>query len=306
LAFWIFDAPATPDQIWTEPHSQLGYILNRSRRGINSLGIRERPVTRKQGEKRILVLGDSISFGNHSFPRLLERRFEIRTDPQSVTVEVFNAGIPGYTTYQEVTWYELFGHQIEPDLVLLQFCLNDTYLILSTVDKDGRLHATPDVWAHFAGVDPAWFRASRVVAFVIKGLTVVKANVALFFGTRYSFEAKVDFYRAWEDDAWVEIQNLLERLHNRVNHTGGKLAIVVFPYGQQLRPEYLDKDPDRVLMPQRKLREIANRLRIPLLDVFEIFRGRRDLLPDDIHPTAQGHALVAEEVYRFLQREALI
>src|SRR5262249_43088799 len=55
LAFWIFDAPATPDQIWTEPHSQLGYILNRSRRGINSLGIRERPVTRKQGEKRILV-----------------------------------------------------------------------------------------------------------------------------------------------------------------------------------------------------------------------------------------------------------
>ena len=308
VVFRIHDVWARPLRPWTEPHPQLGYLLKRDLPWVNSLGIRERPVTPKRG-RRLLVLGDSVAWGGgeRSFPRLLEQRIGASAAPAGAGIEVFNAGIPGYTTYQEVTWYELFGHRLRPDVVVLQFCLNDVYRILHTIDDYGRLHIAPEVWADFEGPFMGrWIRSSHFLSFVMNRSYRLKRAVSVHRERQYTFEARADFYRAWGDDGWIEIRDLVSRLRGRATRDGGTLAVVVFPFGQQLREDYLQRDRAYVLKPQGKLREIADHLHIPLLDLFATFRGHREYLPDDIHASEEARAVVAEELYRFLRRQGLL
>lgn len=308
LSFRIYEGWRQTKQPWTAPHPELGYILKQDLPWVNSLGIRERPAMPKR-RPRILVVGDSVAWAgdDRSFPRLLEQLINVDGRPGHLGVEVFNAGIPGYTTYQEVTWYELFGHRLKPDLVLLQFCLNDVPRILHTFDEYGRLPIAPEVWADFEGAFMGrWIRRSRFLTFVVERSYRLKRAVSVRRATSYSFNARIDFYRAWEDDGWIEIQNLIRRLRDRVTQDQGKLAILVFPFGHQLRSDYLERDEGYVLKPQRKMQEIADRLQIPVLNLFEVFRGHREYLYDDIHLSDEALPLIAGEVYRFLHRESLL
>ena len=97
----------------------------------NSLGFRdtrEYPLSKAPGTFRILVLGDSVTFGHGalyetSYPYLLEKRLrEWRPD---VKWEVWNLGIPGYNTAQELAYLNEVGERYAPDLVIVGFFLND-------------------------------------------------------------------------------------------------------------------------------------------------------------------------------------
>ena len=97
----------------------------------NSLGFRDRreySLTKDPGTFRILVLGDSVTFGHGalyetSYPYLLEQRLrEWRPD---VKWEVWNLGVPGYNTAQELAYLEEVGGRYSPDLVIVGFFLND-------------------------------------------------------------------------------------------------------------------------------------------------------------------------------------
>ncbi len=99
-------------------------------RGIsNGLGFRDRDhdVTKPPGVYRILVLGDSIAMGLRTddtddiFPSALERT--LRASGRNV--EVLNFGVSGYNTQQEVAMLADRGLAFDPDLVVLQYCLND-------------------------------------------------------------------------------------------------------------------------------------------------------------------------------------
>ena len=75
---------------------------------INNLGFRdprEYPLEKPPGTFRILVLGDSVTFGHGSlyettYPYLLEQR--LKQWRPSVNWQVWNLGVPGYNTRQEL------------------------------------------------------------------------------------------------------------------------------------------------------------------------------------------------------------
>ena len=52
-------------------------------------------------------------------------------------VEVVNAAIPGYTTHQERLLFESGLDDARPELVLLQYCLNDNHRFLHRFDAQG-------------------------------------------------------------------------------------------------------------------------------------------------------------------------
>ena len=98
---------------------------------INRLGFRddrEYSLAKAPGTFRIIVLGDSVTFGHGTlgettYPFLLERRLEAwRPD---VTWEVWNLGVPGYNTGQELAYLEEVGERYAPDLVIVGFYPND-------------------------------------------------------------------------------------------------------------------------------------------------------------------------------------
>ena len=100
---------------------------------INSLGLRDRREYRLEkptGTFRILVLGDSVTFGHgsvyeHTYPYLAEQLLkQWRPD---VRWEVWNAAEPGYNTSQELAQLYEVGPQFTPDLVIVGFYGNDVY-----------------------------------------------------------------------------------------------------------------------------------------------------------------------------------
>lgn len=97
---------------------------------FNRFGLRGPPIPsiKTPGEYRILFLGDSIVFGyllkNDETPVDLTRQaIEQRDAPRSV--RCINAGVTGYTTWQELDLLQYEGAAIEPDLVVLVFYVND-------------------------------------------------------------------------------------------------------------------------------------------------------------------------------------
>jgi len=120
--FWKYDSLLG----WAHEPGQEGIFETpqfRTTVRINEKGLRDRPHSyeRQSDIKRILVLGDSFAWGygveeSERFSQLLEKDFG---------VEVINAGVSGYSTDQELLWYENEGTKYETDLVLLVVTGND-------------------------------------------------------------------------------------------------------------------------------------------------------------------------------------
>lgn len=98
---------------------------------INSLGFRddrEYAVEKVPGTFRIIVLGDSVTFGHGTlssttYPFLLEQR--LKQWRPAVKWEVWNLGVPGYNTSQELAYLREVGERYQPDLVIVGFYPND-------------------------------------------------------------------------------------------------------------------------------------------------------------------------------------
>jgi GDSL-like lipase/acylhydrolase family protein len=98
---------------------------------INNLGLRDtRDYQLAKGPTtfRILVLGDSVTFGHgsvyeHTYPYLLEQRLEAWRP--EIDWQVWNAGVPGYNSAQELGYLRRVGAAFQPDLVIVGFYPND-------------------------------------------------------------------------------------------------------------------------------------------------------------------------------------
>src|SRR5215470_9799403 len=96
----------------------------------NSLGMRDEEAAPRKapGTFRVLALGDSCTYGSgvlvgDCYPNRLEARLNFAR--QKRVNEVLNAGCPGYTLYQGLTYLERDGFDLQPDLVTLAFGFND-------------------------------------------------------------------------------------------------------------------------------------------------------------------------------------
>jgi hypothetical protein len=122
----------SPDYGWT-PRPSFRYTLAGSETSINRLGYRGReyPPAHAPGRTRLVMLGDSVTFGfgvrdDETFSAVLES-----LDPG---LEVVNLGVQGYGTDQELLKLRKEGLAYRPDGVVLNVCLaND--LLDNAADK---------------------------------------------------------------------------------------------------------------------------------------------------------------------------
>jgi hypothetical protein len=133
---------------WDQQRGRPGFFLSDATRGqrlaagydgwfagvpvhINSLELRdprEYDLTKRPNTFRVLVLGDSVTFGHgsiyeHTYPYLTEQRLKAwRPD---IDWQVWNAAVPGYNTSQELAHLLEVGDRFRPDLVVVAFFDND-------------------------------------------------------------------------------------------------------------------------------------------------------------------------------------
>ncbi|MFA5156668.1 MAG: SGNH/GDSL hydrolase family protein [Candidatus Omnitrophota bacterium] len=95
-------------------------VINTNSKGIR--GIVEYDYEKPEGKKRILVLGDSFTFGvgvkdNETYPYFLQEMLP--------GAEVINFGVPGYGHDQMLIYLKEEGIKYKPDIVILGFLTGD-------------------------------------------------------------------------------------------------------------------------------------------------------------------------------------
>src|SRR6266478_3239918 len=121
-----------PDRPWLyglRPGAE-GSAANGVRYVVNADGFRDRRYARPKPPRtfRIVVLGDSIAFGyrvpmEDTFPKVLETT--LAALGAGLRIEVLNLAVSGYNPYTEAALFADVGVGYQPDLVLVQFCVND-------------------------------------------------------------------------------------------------------------------------------------------------------------------------------------
>ena len=153
---------------------RLVYELNPARRGVNSLGMRGPEVSPAELEGAFVVaaVGDSHMFStevrrnDRTIPARIQQRLAARW-PASKP-RVLNFGVPGYNTTQELALLEARVLDFEPQVIVLQYTVND-------------LHVCNYIWPRFPTLN-ALIHKSHFAVFAIKRLLYSP------FGQRHFFE----------------------------------------------------------------------------------------------------------------------
>jgi len=272
----------------------------------------------KNNKTRILILGDSTSFGNgveleDSYPELLRQNF-------NEEVEIINLGVPGYGINNEYLYYMNEGIKYNPDIVLLQFTLNDwgTHQIsedngFETIDKkhsfsvnnDGALILSEEenifrsthlfLLMRLRSYSLIYSRLRAVCSSLIYRLKKLKGNeIHLFFKSKDSLEYK---------EAYNGYSYILEKLKTGTN---AKIIIFMGPHKlylanpQEIKEKYnvdYEIEPEQT---KQSIKEIAENLEI---DVIEITSNDPDIfLKVDGHWTSRGNEMIANELYVKLKK----
>jgi lysophospholipase L1-like esterase len=274
----------------------------------NAEGFRDRDfaVPKPDGTYRILVLGDSFTWGigldvEETLPKQLERRLR-RERPD---LEVINASIPGQNTTHELATLREKGLRYEPDMVVLAYCLNDIEFDPAvTVGADG---ATPAVAP--AGASPAarallydptkglrgfvyWFQLrSRFVAFLVPRVGNLLRRVGLLKSAEFSWVEKT--FQGYTDDnlGWRESRGALAEMARECRERRLPLIVAIYPLFAQLH-EYRGKGAHETI------RSECERLGIPAVDLLGVFENRDAwefwVNFMDGHPNAKAHGLATE------------
>jgi lysophospholipase L1-like esterase len=286
---------------WLVRDPDLGYKLSPHNEGTNALGIRHSELAAGKPLHlfRVIVVGDSVAFERRGFVALLRERF---ASVRSGDVEVINASIPGYTTYQERRLLERDLMPLQPDLVIVQYCVNDNHRFLHELSPSGQWLITKEAERALAEAGPwpaNFLPSSRLLRMIRLRLL---ANWGKAAGA-FPWDTRGDVANAWRDETWPDLEDNLRIMRDRVRSTGGRFAIVAVPFGPQLQQEFLDRDRAYTLKPQRRLADVCARLGVPLLDVYDEFLQSRErrLFRDGIHLTPEGHEIVAAALVDFLR-----
>jgi lysophospholipase L1-like esterase len=185
---------------------------------INSLGLRDiefDPSQKPVGTVRTVMLGDSVTFGwgvlaEDTPSKLLETALNQTAGP--TRYEVVNTGVGNYNTQMEVAYFLSKGYELKPDVVVLNYFINDA-------------EPTPQR-------KQSWI-AEHSQAYVVLASAVDKAS-RLFFGK----SDWKDYYRnLYGDDrpGWVAAKDAIHSLASFCRENNIPLLVVNYPELHELK-----------------------------------------------------------------------
>ena len=309
-----------------EQHIDTGFLQEREKsllwqwppgNGRNMLGLRNREVSEKtKDECRILMLGDSLLYsGDTSSGALatavaednLNRKFA-----RNGRINVINAGIPGYTTYQELEFLKIHGLAMKPDIVVLGFVFNDVYeKYLHLPSNGGRKLGAFQPSVHLMHFNPytipgrlfGWSYLANDVAYRAEKIWGKLKNRHSPWKPVFSFEDQLDFFLAWKPYGWKNTNRLIGEMKDILDQHGIKFMVVSFPVVEQMDSYKRQLDPQYLLFPQKKIGDICQKHGILYSDLTQCLyqNGGKNLFQDYLHLNHKGNDVFATELTRLLE-----
>jgi lysophospholipase L1-like esterase len=275
---------------------------------VNSHGLRGPETTYKKPPAtfRILNLGDSVVMGwgvreENTYGRLLEARLN-EQGGGSGRFEVINAGVPGWNLENAFAYLQAEGLKYEPDLIVLGLTIANDIKGNSALLADNQpasikwLRANTYFWP-FLTVQLRWLEARAQDRDRIDVLNP-PADPDKYFPADPASEQ------------WKEFWDQVAAINGLAAEKKIPVVLVLFPL------EFQVIDENYSTLSQEVLTARANEAGIPVLDPLPAFRqaclekpGGQCRLEDRylfadvwMHPSAEGHKLIAQELEPFLIR----
>jgi lysophospholipase L1-like esterase len=245
-----------------------------------------------QGTTRVLAIGDSFTWGDKiakaedTWPYVMEAALK----RPGRRVEVINMATRGYTTVNEAEALRKLGWAFAPDVLVVQFYLNDT------------LPSGPN----FAREGDRWQFRTWPLAPV--GDDVLDAHSYFYSFLSTSFRSMQMGWRhadgyapLFADDfsGWQDCKTALREIAFRANEMHVPLLVVLFP---AFTPGKLDADTYPYAPIHRKVLAALDEIGVQALDLAPVFaKTGKDgkewwALPCDRHPSVAAQALAGEAI----------
>ena len=274
---------------------------------INSAGFRdyEYSFLKEKSTYRIVLLGDSMTFGpavamEDLYPKVLERLLNERASSRAWDVqkiEVLNFSVPGYNTIQEYEYLRTKIISYEPDLIILNFFMNDVVALngqvsshiksLTSVARSGLCNKIMNT---FYCIGSKSYFAQYLLSHV--------AVLARRAGVRQGYIS--DFKGAYDDENenWQECRKFLLKTKKIAKDNNASFMVVIIPFLSDLNDSH----------PLKKEIAIINNFclanGIDALNLFPYFYGYKAqslwINPINGHPNATACAVMAGAVNKYI------
>lgn len=240
---------------------------------------------KKENEIRIAAIGDSLTFGagiknvNDRFTNLLEAKL----NAAGKNVSVYNFGVPGVDTEEEIDMYRNKVKAFNPDIIVWQYYLND----IQTKDK---------------GESARIFQKNSKKSIVITKLS----DLSYFFDflywrltSRYANtfgDLNSSYLAQYHDEAKFnrhkeELNGIIDEMHA----DNKKVIVIIFPLLNLIGDNYPARDIHKKLDETFGLKNVEV---IDLLDSLGDKKGKELVASRfDAHPNEFVHSIAASKLY---------
>lgn len=305
------------------PEASGSYAAPEFHTGIthNAWGYRSPPVelARAPGRTRILVLGDSFTYGEGVEGH---ETFGARLQALRPELEVISTGMRGYGTNQELLLLRDEGLCFRPDVVVVAFFWND--LADNFKEVGAALGQAPGVVARFslegtelryppepsperlpelsAPDEPerrrGWLRYSYAYRFLSDRIKLFTLWLRTLRGIPVDGDTRIG-----DPSAWALEFALLDEIQRLSRAAGARMLLLVIPDQIQVQPEVRAASVSlEDYAVQDRLRAFARERGIAFLDPLPALRAAHEndgeplYYLHDRHMRARGHAVVAREL----------
>lgn len=279
------------------PHSRVqdGKIVYE----YNSAGFRDLEHSKQKplGVTRVVMIGDSVTEGaGVEADAIFSSRLQHLLGPP---YEVINLGMSGLNTPQEVHVLEVEGLGYDPDVVIVNFVLNDCDFYSEfhaatqfTQEKDAKIGLLGDI-----GINPRikrWLKSSAFVYFV-------KSRVEHLVGM-ITGKGESNYYRnLWSQDyCYQRMTEGFDKLKELQARNPFEVHVIIWPL-------LVDYNPYAFAPIHERVKHEAETRGFKVFDLVETFaslsyRKLQVTAEDNVHPNGLGHRAAAEAYLEWMRK----
>lgn len=268
----------------------------------NNLGMRDRVRDEKKpaGVKRVLVLGDSMVFGQaveqeKVFTHLLEQKL-------GSSIEVLNAGHCAYNTEEEYHFLKYRGLKWEPDILILGYCLVNDTIDCTQAENDFQIIQERQNKIQY---QLSTFLERHSVVFHLGSAWI---RFYALDGARTAYIQKL-----YEGEPWKKSQQYLLRIYELCRARQIPFHLMIFPvtYTYEAKNDFLKyRFQELHEKVQQTFQEKADVFWIDLLPSLQNYQKQYPqsslVVPYDGHPNEKFHQLIAEVLYSTLKSQLFV
>jgi len=257
----------------------------------NELGLRDKnyPLAKGNNTKRVIVIGDSITFGglikqSKSYPEVLETMLNKNS---SYFYEVWNAGVSCYNSYEELTELKRLI-KYEPDIIIYGFFQNDLKNSCFVFDKE------------------TFFKEHKLLNYLDKSILGRISIYKLIQKNIYNNDQRKK--QSLFNNKKINPEQNKQALFDMINITKERkiqFIILNIPF---IHIKYYSEKEEELI---NQIKENNETIVIDIIDSYKLagkewYKILRALSTDDSHPNNLGHELIANATYEKLSETRFI